>query len=183
MLKKLCKICGARDLWWWECHQTHTPVSASAAQTLTALTASPISGGLHQSCVAAPHLFNGIIDHLMSWLQSDWPAVCWWHHPSEHSWLEVLVQLTWKLGPQVGWTRTKFLHVGDGPDPPSLQLGDEIVEPFQEFCISRPHGGRYGVGDLKPEMNCRRAPAASALQSLWKPLCQYWITSRICGVR
>lgn len=49
--------------------------SVTTAQTLTALTASPISGGLHQSCVAAPHLFNGITDHLMSWVCGQIPGV------------------------------------------------------------------------------------------------------------
>lgn len=73
-----------------------------------------------------------------------------------------------KLGLQMSWTKTKFMYVGDGPDPPPLQLDNDIVEPVRNFVYlgSIVTDNR----DLKPEITCRRALAASTLQSLWKPL-------------
>uniref|UniRef100_A0A8C2BVL8 Reverse transcriptase domain-containing protein n=1 Tax=Cyprinus carpio TaxID=7962 RepID=A0A8C2BVL8_CYPCA len=73
-----------------------------------------------------------------------------------------------KLGLQLSWTKTKFMYVGDRPHPPSLRLGNDIVEPVKNYVYL----GSIVTdnGDLKPGITRRRALATSALQSLWKPL-------------
>lgn len=38
-----------------------------------------------------------------------------------------------RLDLQVSWTKTKFMHVMDGLDPPPLRLGSDIVEPVKSF--------------------------------------------------
>ena len=73
------------------------------------------------------------------------------------------------------------MHVGDGPDPPPLQLGNDIVEPVKNFVYL---GSTVtDNGDLKPEILHRRALAASALQSLWKPLWRHQNISRKTKLR
>ncbi|KAG7503735.1 hypothetical protein JOB18_043998 [Solea senegalensis] len=68
------------------------------------------------------------------------------------------------------------MYVGDRPDPPPLRLGNNIVEPVESFVYLGSIVTDYG--DLKPEIIRRRALAASALQSLWKPL---WRHQTISG--
>lgn len=73
-----------------------------------------------------------------------------------------------KVGLQVSWTKTKVMHTSEGPDPPPLQFRNDIVEFVNAFV----HLGSTVTNnrDQKPEINCRWGLAASALQSLWKPL-------------
>lgn len=73
-----------------------------------------------------------------------------------------------QLGLQVSWTKTKLLYISNGPDPPPMQIGSDIVEPVKNFVYQG--SMMTDNGDLKPEIDRRRALAASALQSLWKPL-------------
>ncbi|KAL1268493.1 hypothetical protein QQF64_033856 [Cirrhinus molitorella] len=80
--------------------------------------------------------------------------------------LDVYREESEKLGLYVSWTKAKFMHVGDGPDPPPLRFGDNIVEPVKNFVYL---GSTVtDNGDLKPEILRSRALAASALQSLWR---------------
>lgn len=64
--------------------------------------------------------------------------------------------------------KTKFMYVSDRPHPPSLWLGNYIVEPVKDFVYL----GSIVTDnlDVKPEITRRRALAGSVLQSLWKPL-------------
>lgn len=67
---------------------------------------------------------------------------------------------------QVNWTKTKCKHIGDVPDPPPLQLANAFIEPVKSIAYL----GSIVTANLKPEITCRRALAATALQSLRKPL-------------
>jgi len=60
-----------------------------------------------------------------------------------------------KLGLKVSWAKTKLMHVGEGPDPPSLNIDGNAVE----FANSFVYLGSTVVNnsDLKPEIECRRA--------------------------
>ncbi|CAM4466358.1 unnamed protein product [Leuciscus chuanchicus] len=142
----------------------------------------PISSGVRQGCVAAPDLFNCIIDHLMSRVCERVPGVSFGsYHLTDLEYADDTILLSTsysqlrdalgiyseeaeKLGLQVSWTKTKFMYVGDRPHPPSLRLGNNIVEPVKNFVYlgSIVTDNR----DLKPEITRRRALAASALQSL-----------------
>ncbi|XP_035696641.1 uncharacterized protein LOC118430043 [Branchiostoma floridae] len=73
-----------------------------------------------------------------------------------------------KLGLSINWSKTELMHIGDGPDPEPLIFNQCIVNFVSSFkylgsIISK-------TGDLKPEVNQRRAQASAVLQSLWKPL-------------
>lgn len=149
----------------------------------------PISSGVCQGCVAAFDLFNCVIDHLMSGVCERVPGVSFsnYHLTDDtvllstsygrlRDTLGIYSEEAEKLGLRVCWTKTKFMYVGDGPYPPLLLLDNDIVEPVKSFV-------KLGSivtdnGDLKPEITHRRALAASALQSLWKPLWQHQIISR-----
>lgn len=69
-----------------------------------------------------------------------------------------------KVGLQVSWTKTKVMHMGEGPDPAPLQFGNDIVEFVNVFVYpgSTATNNRY----LKLEINRRWGLAASALQPL-----------------
>lgn len=194
MLKKLCKICGARALWWWECHQTHTHLCLRQQHRLWLLWL------LLQSPVAFTRA---------AWLLplSSMASLTIWCVGFAGRFPECCLPATIWLTCCMLMTPSFWAQLTGGPCPAHLEAWppsgldkDQVPACWWrtwsslssawrwncwtclEFCISRPHGDRYSVGDIRPEMNCRRAPAASALQSLWKALCQYWITSRICGV-
>ncbi|XDV50755.1 hypothetical protein PO909_019770 [Leuciscus waleckii] len=159
----------------------------------------PISSGVRQGCVAAPDLFNCIIDHLMSRVCERVPGVSFGsYHLTDLEYADDTILLSTsysqlrdalciyceeaeKLGLQVSWTKTKFMYVGDRPHPPSLRLGNNIVEPVKNFVYL----GSIVTdnGDLKPEITRRRALAASALQSLWKPLWRHQTISRKTKLR
>lgn len=86
-----------------------------------------------------------------------------------------------KLGLQVSWIKTKYMYIGDGPHPIPLRFGNDIVEPVSNFVYL---GSLVtNNGDLKPEITRRRALAASALQSLWKPLWRHQTISRRTKLR
>lgn len=159
----------------------------------------PISSGVRQGCVSAPDLFNCIIDHLMSRVCERVPGVSFGNsHLTDLEYADdtILLSMSYsqlrdalgiyreeaeKLGLQVSWTKTKFMYVGDRLHPPSLQLGNDIVEHVKNFAYL----GSIVTdnGDLKPEITRRRALAASALQSLWKPLWRHQTISRKTKLR
>lgn len=135
------------------------------------------------SPVAAPDLFNCIIDHPMSRVCERVPRVSFdSYHLTDLGYADdtILLGTSYSqlkddvgiyseeakhLSLQVSWTKTKFMYVGDGPDPPPLRL-DNIIEPVKNF----EYLGSIVTdnGDLKPEITRRRALAASALHSLWR---------------
>uniref|UniRef100_A0A3B3BPI5 Uncharacterized protein n=1 Tax=Oryzias melastigma TaxID=30732 RepID=A0A3B3BPI5_ORYME len=86
-----------------------------------------------------------------------------------------------KLGLHVNGTKTKFMHVGEGPDSLSILLGNDTVEPVKNFVYLGSNVADYG--DLKPEILLRGALAASALQSLRKPLWRHKSISRKMKLR
>lgn len=59
-----------------------------------------------------------------------------------------------KLGLKINWSKTELKHVGDGPVPKIKYLGSVM----------------FRTGDLKPEVDQRKALAASIMQSLRIPL-------------
>ena len=73
-----------------------------------------------------------------------------------------------KLGLSINWTKTELMHVGDGPDPPPLTFNNISVKFVSTFIYL---GSKISkTGDLKPEIDRRRALAAGVMQSLWRPL-------------
>ncbi len=158
-----------------------------------------ISSGVRQGCVAAPDLFNCIIDHLMSKVCERVPGVSFGsYHLTDLEYADDTILLSTsysqlrdalgiyseeaeKLGLQVSWMKTKFMYVGDRPHPPSLRFGNDIVEPVKNFVYL----GSIVTdnGDLKPEITRRRGLAASAFQSLWKPLWRHQTISRKTKLR
>lgn len=158
-----------------------------------------ISSGVRQGCVAAPDLFNCIIDHLMSKVCELVPGVTFGdYHLTDLEYADDTILLTSsyselkdapgiysaeakKLGLTVSWPKTRFMYVGDGPDPPPIQLGDNIIEPVKSFIYL---GSIVTAnGDLNPEINRRRGLAASAMQTLWKPLWRHSTISRTTKLR
>ncbi|XP_045915344.1 SLAIN motif-containing protein 1-like [Micropterus dolomieu] len=159
----------------------------------------PISSSVRQGCVAAPDLFNCIIDHLMSRVCERVPGVAFGSYyltdleyaddtillstslSQLRGALGIYIEEAEKLGLQVSWTKTKFMYVGDGPYPIPLRFGNDTVEPVSSFVYL---GSLVtNNGDLKPEITRRRALAASALQSLWKPLWRHHTISRRMKLR
>ncbi|GAA6085621.1 SLAIN motif-containing protein 1-like, partial [Tachysurus ichikawai] len=146
-------------------------------------------------CVVAPDLFNCIIDYLMSRVWERVPGVSFGSYlltdleyaddtillSQLRDALGIYSEEAEKLGLQVSWMKTKFMYVGDRPHPPSLRLGNDILELVKNFV--------YLVsivtdnGDIKPEITRRKALAASALQSLWKPLWRHQTISRKMKLR
>ena len=54
-----------------------------------------------------------------------------------------------KLGLRVSWPKTKAMHIGDGPNPPPICIGDDTVEFVKSFVYL---GALItNNGDLKPE--------------------------------
>jgi len=73
-----------------------------------------------------------------------------------------------KLGLKVSWTKTKLMHVGEGPDPPSLSIDGNAVEFADSFvCLGSTITNN---GDLKPEIERRRALSSNVMQAHRKPL-------------
>lgn len=84
--------------------------------------------------------------------------------------LDIISEEAEKLALCVSWTKTKFMHVSAGPDPPSLWLCNYIVEPVKNFVYLE-----FPVTDdrdLKPEIHSIRA-----LQSLGAPFLKHKASS------
>ncbi|KAJ8287175.1 hypothetical protein GJAV_G00048520 [Gymnothorax javanicus] len=133
----------------------------------------PIDSGVRQGCVAAPDLFNCVVDHLMTQVCKEVSGV--WlgnYHLTDleyadnttlfssslqdlSSALTIYTSEATKLGLQVSWQKTKLMYVGDGPDPPPLYVGSDAVEFVSSFTYL---GSTItDKGDLKPEIDSRRA--------------------------
>ena len=145
-----------------------------------------INSGVRQGCVAAPDLFNCVIDYIMERVVAGIPAVklgAYELADLEYAddtailqgslqdltrALEIFDQEAKKLGLAVNWDKTELMRVGDGPDPANITIAGEEVK----FVSSFRYLGSIisNKGDLKPEINRRRALALSVMQSLSKPL-------------
>jgi len=73
-----------------------------------------------------------------------------------------------KLGWKVSWVKTKLMHVGEGSDPPSLNINGNAVE-FADLFVYLA-STVTNSGDLKPEIERRRALSSNVMQALCKPL-------------
>ena len=134
-----------------------------------------IKSGVRQGCVAAPDLFNSVIDYLMTKVSTRVPGVSFgsydlgdleYAHDTAlitgtldaiiHA-LDVFDEEAKKLGLVINWDKTELMRVGDGPDPqPLVYEGVEV-----KFV---PHFKYLGSiiannGDLRPEINRRRVLA------------------------
>ncbi|KAI8518875.1 hypothetical protein Bbelb_021320 [Branchiostoma belcheri] len=145
-----------------------------------------INSGVRQGCVAAPDLFNCVIDYLMTKVCERVPGVSFGqYNQADQEYaddttlladdlerlqeaLTVYDEESKKLGLSINWGKTELMHIGEGSDPPPLVFNSCTVNFVPTFkylgsIISK-------TGDLKPEINQRRAQASAVLQSLWKPL-------------
>ncbi len=157
-----------------------------------------INSGVPQGCVAAPDLFNCIIDHLMDRVCSRGPGIrlgsylltdleytddtvlfCSTLDQLDES-LRIYQEEANKLGLKVSWAKTKLMHIG-GEAPPPLHIDGEEVE----FVSSFTYLGSTVTnnGNLTPEINRRRSLAASVMKSLWKPLWRHQSISRNTKLR
>ena len=158
-----------------------------------------INSGVRQGCVAAPELFNCVIDHLMTRVCEQVPGVMLgsyklvdleyaddttlFSETPDHlrEALNIFNQGAKKLGLKTSWAKTELMHIGEGPDPAPFRFDETMVHFVSTFkylgsTISK-------TGDLKPEINKRRALAASVLQSLWRPLWRHREISRRTKLR
>jgi len=73
------------------------------------------------------------------------------------------------------------MHVGEGPDPPSLNIDRNAVEFVDSFVYL---GSTVtNNGDLKPEIERRRALSSNVMQALHKPLWRQQSISRTTKMR
>ena len=70
-------------------------------------------------------------------------------------------------GLRVSWPKTKAMHIGDGPSPPPLCIGNDTVEFVDSFLYL---GSLVtSSGDLKPEIDRKRGIAATAIKPYGNP--------------
>ena len=95
--------------------------------------------------------------------------------------LDVFKEEAEKLGLSVNWDKTELMRIGDGPDPDNLTYDGVEVK----FTASFRYLGSIlnSKGDLKPELNRRRALAYSVMQSLSKPLWRHRHVSKRTKLR
>ncbi|KAI8510934.1 hypothetical protein Bbelb_118500 [Branchiostoma belcheri] len=145
-----------------------------------------INSVVRQGCVAAPDLFNCVVDYLMSKVSECVPGVSFGGYsladleyaddttlladtPQRlRDALAVFDAEASKLGLSINWSKTELMHIGDGPDPAPFSFNNITVNFVSTFnnlgsTVSR-------TGDLKPEIDRRRGLAAAAMQALWRPL-------------
>ena len=158
-----------------------------------------INSGVRQGCVAAPDLFNCVIDHLMTKVSARVAGVSF--GPFELGDLEyaddtalfsnTLEEITQaltvfdeeakKLGLQINWDKTELMLVGDGPEPQPLTFDGIQVKFVSKFKYL---GSTIANnGDLRPEITRRRALAMSAMKSLARPLWNQRSVSRKTKMR
>ena len=85
-----------------------------------------------------------------------------------------------KLGLKVSWPKTKLMLIGGATPPPLLISGEEV-----EFVTSFTYLGSIitNNGNITTEINRRRALAASAMKTLWKPLWRHQSITRETKLR
>ncbi|KAI8486243.1 hypothetical protein Bbelb_359590 [Branchiostoma belcheri] len=145
-----------------------------------------INSGVRQGCVAAPDLFNCVVDYLMSKVSECVPGVSFGGYsladleyaddttlladtPQRlRDALAVFDAEASKLGLSINWSKTELMHIGDGPDPAPFSFNNITVNFVSTFNYLGSTVSR--TGDLKPEIDRRRGLAAAAMQALWRPL-------------
>ena len=158
-----------------------------------------INSGVRQGCVAAPALFNCIINHLMHQVSLIVPGVQFGsfelgdlEYADDAALLtNTLKNLTLalntfrdeaaKLGLKVNWEKTELMFIGEGQDPaPLVYDGLEV-----KFVYKFKYLGSLLTkdGNLKPEIDRRRALAAAAMKSLHRPLWKRTCVSRHTKMR
>jgi len=158
-----------------------------------------INNGVRQGCVAAPDFFNCVVDHLMTRVCAQIPALSFGNllltdleyaddtillsKDIEKVTAALLVyhRESRKLDLKVSWAKTKLMHVGEGRDPPSLHIDGNAVE----FANSFVYLGSTVTNndDPKPEIERRRALSSNVMQALRKPLWRQQSISRTPKMR
>ena len=158
-----------------------------------------INSGVRQGCGAVPDLFSCVVDHLVSRVCAQILAVSFGNlYLADLKYADNTILLfndiekltaalsvydhePHKLGLKVSWAKTKLMHVGEGPDPPSLNISGNAVE----FADSFVYLGSTGTnnGDLKPEIERRCALSSNVMQTLRKPLWRQQSISRTTKMR
>lgn len=72
---------------------------------------------------------------------------------------------------RINWSKTELIQVGDGPDPPPLQL-DGIYIHFGSTVLK--------ICDLKVDVDQSQALVGSVMQSLWRPS---WGSTMLLSIR
>ena len=138
------------------------------------------------SCVAAPDLFNCIIDYLMENVSSMVPGIqLGQYHLTDleytddaaifatnqndiSSALAIFEAEAYKLGLRTSWAKTKIMKFGGAPSPPSLHICKNDVEFVDKFTYL---GSIItNMGDLQPDINRRIGLATGIMRSLRQPL-------------
>ena len=158
-----------------------------------------INSGVRQGCVAAPDLFNCVIDYLMTKVSERIPGVSFGNHTLAdleyaddttvlcntadelQEALSIFHEEATKLGLSVNWGKTELMHIGDGPDPPPLSFNNTLVKYVPTFTYLGSTISK--TGDLKPEIDRRRALASAVMQSLWRPLWRHRSVSQRTKLR
>ena len=143
-----------------------------------------ISRGVRQGCVAAPVLFNCIIDyfmenavlpgiqlgpyHLIDLEYADDAAIFATNQNDTSSALAIFDAEACKLGLRTSWAKTKIMKFGDVPSPPSLHICNNDVE----FVDKVTYLGSMitNSGDLQPDINRPIGLATGVMRSHRQPL-------------
>ena len=125
----------------------------------------PVTTAVQQGCVATPELFNYVIHNLVLRVTSEIPSVLLGEYQltdldyadDTTLFAEVLTYMSTALkiyseeagqmGLRVNWSKMKLMHVGHGPDLPSIDIdGSEV-----EFVASHTYLGSTvtNTGDLQ----------------------------------
>ena len=148
----------------------------------------PINSGVRQGCVAAPDLFNCIVDYILEQVCQQVPGVELGkrnlgdlEYADDAALLATSIQQlrhalivfsteARKLGLIVNWGKTELMFVGDddGPIPPPLHIDNETIFFVPTFNYL---GSLLSYDNqLLPEINRRRGIAASVMKDLQRPL-------------
>lgn len=146
----------------------------------------PTNCGVRQGCVAAPELFNTMVDYLMTTVTPEIEGLALANHQLKDleyaddttflsDSLESILQAlsvfqhhAKKFGLEVSWPKTKIMRVADDEAPQSINLNSHNIAIVDQFVYL---GSLItNTGDMAPEVSRRRGLASSALKSLWKPL-------------
>lgn len=156
----------------------------------------PVLTGVRQGCVAAPDLFNCVIDYLMLSVSArvagvqigdfrlsdleyaDDTLILGSTIEGIKAALQIYDTEALKLGLQINWTKTKVMHVGEGQHhPPNIEINNQSVQFVSSFVYL---GSTVtSTGDIDTEVRRRCGLASGVMRALWKPLwCQRSISRR-----
>ena len=145
-----------------------------------------IRSGVRQGCIAAPDLFNSVVDYLMEKVCEQIPGVAFGDYDLAdleyaddtailsgtfaeitHA-LEVFDTEARKLGLQINWDKTKLMMIGDGPIPEPPVFDGHVVEFVDSFIYLGSSLTR--TGELRTEIDRRRGIAGDAMAKLNRPV-------------